>query len=457
MFEGLYTTTREAVITSTALSTTLAGLYSVGRGDIATIIAGRGLGQSRAISSVSGNSFGLMEPWRVIPDATSIIAIGDFGRGLVVYNNVFDGVPRSSNPPPPELGGSDPYRNATSAVNLYGGFSDAIIDGNIGKELNSAFMQWSLAESATRVEDSTPNLWEPNYFNLWVRNTADVVRTGFSLVTLSFKSNPRIHDDTTQLGSVWRGNVVLNSTMTSISIDCESFPHIGMQVFDGNSSHSDFGMSTDVNLRNMVFVGNDFGTKSVSFRNNSSYTLRNNTFSYAGDRPGGILEIPVRVIQLSGSERSGSVTLWNSGTASLSWTATESSSWLALAKTSGVISGESVSDTLSFTATNPTGPATITVTAGGETKQFTVIYEEGGVILISTTYQYPLLGKSGNPLRAEVLNRNTGEFRIINGLESLNTLLIDQLTSGHEYRIRLQEFNGASWIQTGSDRSFRHK
>ena len=74
----------------------------------------------------------------------------------------------------------------------------------------------------------------------------------------------------------------------------------------------------------------------------------------------------------------------------------------------------------------------------------------------SYSISYPLNAFNGNSLRAEVYDRDTGESRMLEKLEDMDSMIIKDLTIGHEYRVRLYEHNGSEWIYVGgSERSFR--
>ena len=104
-------------------------------------------------------------------------------------------------------------------------------------------------------------------------------------------------------------------------------------------------ISVDKGLLNQVRVGTSFttfnGGTGIKFSNDHIPALRGNSWNgfdddYGGEEPGGILELPTRVIEALASSQA--LPVWNSGTEPMHWIAFEASTWLTLtANSSGTL------------------------------------------------------------------------------------------------------------------------
>jgi hypothetical protein len=83
------------------------------------IVKGRGLGQTRGIVDSDAHLLTVDEPWRVVPDATSVLETGMFSRDTTFYNIHFTGK---------QANAVDPTYNHSSLINLFGGCSGFLID-----------------------------------------------------------------------------------------------------------------------------------------------------------------------------------------------------------------------------------------------------------------------------------------------------------------------------------------
>ena len=109
---------------------------------LAMVIDGKGMGQSRRISSVTdltGNvgRINLAESWRVEPDANSVIQIGNIETRHVFYNNRFDGTPSVTGP----------SQFAAAGVQTYGSASEIVIENNTFNEMRTGVQLTSLGSS----------------------------------------------------------------------------------------------------------------------------------------------------------------------------------------------------------------------------------------------------------------------------------------------------------------------
>jgi len=145
-------------------------------------------------------------------------------------------------------------------------------------------------------------------------------------------------------------------------------------------------------MENQVFYKNSFSGAGVGITASSKMAIRQNNYSgfsplYSGAMlPGGVIEAPSRVIEIP-AQPNGSVvktvlSIWNSGTETLDWSAQSHTSWLGLSSTSGSIAHEGESSVLELSA-NPQNLSQgvhkgyVSVTNGGQTKNYTILLNVG--------------------------------------------------------------------------------
>ncbi len=465
MFEGCFTTFRGKVSSSTDIKTTFGKSTAKGaKGRFAIIIDGKGQGQVRKVASVYDQSIILEKSWKVAPDETSTISIGKFGYNSVIYSNYLDGVARVADPS---------VYTATTAFSLYGGFHGAVVVSNVIQEVNSGILQWSLAES---TDTTQPNkaIWTPNYFGYYADNRIDTVQTGIGSVIKVFQNDDSPYADTVILGSVWRNNSLLNTTVASVSITRSNEEvQSGMQVIQDTVSSGVTDSQVDSGHENIIFVDNDFregtlllGSGSTTFRGTSFGAYKSDGIS-----PTGVLEFPQRVVEVLHGSTNGTFKLWNSGIEKMEWEAKVSEDWLSLDKTNGwVDKGGEFNLDFYITPPNDSGSdAKIIVTAGGQTKYVTVVYANV-TVANSNVMEYPVFSvpdSDAKPLRV-ILTDQTDldsapqikylpeEAAIIQISTNYYNLIV-----GHVYYGKFQFNDGTNWVDVPIDSgksgiTFRH-
>ena len=360
MWEGIFTRYEgypEAGATSTVIS--FADLNSNENELLFTIVEGTGQGQSRRITdaSTSGGVVTLERPLRVIPDETSFCKISDAVDRSVFFRNDLSGADRATNPE---------YNSATSGLNLYGASASCVVASNRFSKMAEGMSLW--ANSGDYAQTVTPNT-----FHFIKGNTIDNCQEGISHVVKDWDND--IAADVAFFGSVMRGNAISNSTREAFA----SSTTLGtlrkdLTIYDRNTAVSNavlFGDVSENALYNQVYVNNTFtgnGSETgIVFTTTNSPALHNNTWTnvvqtYGGDVPGAVLEVPIRVFQVSTNAQT--VTVQNSGTASMSYTSSLGDS--------GTIAAEQ-SDTFTFTSTNAT---TFEVRVSGVATQTIHVVEE---------------------------------------------------------------------------------
>lgn len=176
------------MVTSATSNTIVSGsISSTGyNGRTIVIISGRGFGQVRRIVAVdAGLNTATVEPaWLVEPDSSSVCALGRYAHSIAVVDNYFDGY-------------AD-YRNtASAAVSMYGGVSQCIVANNTAHQIEDGFI------NAILVNEGSPALFQPTYFNLFLNNhVIDPARHGGSFGYGGESYSVKLRDDRQ---STWDG------------------------------------------------------------------------------------------------------------------------------------------------------------------------------------------------------------------------------------------------------------
>lgn len=374
MFEGLDTLFRGSASSGTANTVTLSGGSSAAN-QCVTIVGGKGIGQSRLVTSAAGSTLTVEEPWAVIPDSTSILAVGGFLTHAAVINNTFDGKSNIT------------ADTASAGIEPYGGTNSIVVANNTFHDLRYGIYNSSLTNSL----GGSQAVLSPNFFNDFRNNGGTNCYYGYRNNVAHWEA-PAITYDTAMLGNTWRGNSMTaqQDGFSFWSYGIGSTTTIAMNTYQGNTinAYRCWASDTFPGMQNQVLVGNQMqssGPVGASLNISQTPVLRVNTWTPSGSAysgtPTGIVEAPRRVqhvdLTTGTSTVNGQFTVWNSGTGSLSWTASTATSWLTLPTSSGTIANENSSGTLSFTA-NAAGLAAgdyegvISVTGAGKTQQVTV-------------------------------------------------------------------------------------
>jgi hypothetical protein len=113
------------------------------------IVKGRGIGQTRGIVSSTVNTITVDEPWRVIPDATSVLETGRFSRDTTFYDIRFTGKKDNA---------VDPRYNHSSLINLFGGCSGFLIDKCSGSYFRQGISIVATQHERDKVDQSSFNV-----------------------------------------------------------------------------------------------------------------------------------------------------------------------------------------------------------------------------------------------------------------------------------------------------------
>lgn len=118
----------------------------------AVITKGRGFGQSRRITGNSNGVVTLHKPWRVVPDTSSYVVIGDFHDCIVIYKNFLDGKTRAA---------TSEDHTAAAGIEPFGGVLNLIAADNTLQSLRAGIANFALQHNTGH---------DPNFFHLYLNN-----------------------------------------------------------------------------------------------------------------------------------------------------------------------------------------------------------------------------------------------------------------------------------------------
>lgn len=412
LYEGQATlqTGKPAAVATTQLTyaNQPAGPDLSGQALTAVIVAGTGLGQYRPVTYQSPSSFAVSPPWTVAPDSSSTVLVTHAAERVVVYHNMFAGRPDYAT-----------VYSSVTAVEQFGGTYDWIVDSNAAVDLHAGFASVAIQQHPgpdpmDRTIVSTQPVWNSLFSNNQVTgcNTAIVVTANDVVGDTNFEG-------VAMLGNVWRRNVfrdvAVKNTPPEVPGGAIAINGLTNATTPGSPLHTTvWEYNTFTNVPKGVFAGTDPNQNSVKatdllfYRNqfdrgtgqSDAYTgfvfgplqfpgLRENTWTgftavYSGVTPGPVLEVPNRVVALTwnGSNWTGTLRLWNSGTAAASWTASTNAPWLRLGTTAGTIATERDAFNLQLSSTaaasGPVLTGIVTVKVGTQTKSATVVLRAPG-------------------------------------------------------------------------------
>ena len=435
LWEGPTTYYAGTVTTATSTTATFGKASSTDlTGYEAVIVAGTGLGQHRLITGYSSDTITVSPAWNVTPDTTSQINCGYYATGIVAYNNTLQGQSDYVN------------RNTASAgIEPYGGCLDFIAADNNISQVRTGIFSWDICENTSGAYEL-----DPTYFNLYTGNNISYSTNGFGIAGPFWDSsgNSTYYPGLGYFGNTFRRNTVNNLTYDSVNltggeaaaISPTSAAPTGVTwmetVFENNTGanmRNGFDSSTMKGLigntlyyKNNLAMGTGSGLYAVDFGTSGQQTpaLQDDTWSgfpttYGGTLPGAVLEVPYRNISLmepaNGTNATGTMLVWNSGTASLSWTATyTTASWLTLSAASGTISNEDGVSNVTLTC-NPSGLAagtytsTITITGASQTETVLVTFNVGALgNQVMAPYYTPGAGSYGSAQSVAISTNTSG-------------------------------------------------
>ena len=196
LFESGATLVSANAVSSTPMSVTFADDVDVSglcKDRMIGILSGQGKRQYRVITSVSGQTVTISEPWTIQPDETSYFVAGKFYRDIVVYKNmqmsftnVTDGMNASCG-----IGGPCNTVNLTVSSNTY-------------SYMNTPVGLYSIVE-----QKNGQNLYDILAWAKFDHNAAEKVKNGFGLRVFYYGSGDTVpKTGATMSGILFRNNSV---------------------------------------------------------------------------------------------------------------------------------------------------------------------------------------------------------------------------------------------------------
>lgn len=218
----------------------------------AVIISGRGTGQFRRVTAVSGNTITVAPAWSVLPDKTSVIGVGPAQTRSVVYHNRLDG-----------KGDYAKYETASVAMSMYGNHSHVVFADNQVTDMRSG-----LVDEYSQVPNPATPTPSALYFNLITRNSLDGAYRGLRIVTnfLTEKSAGTWG----HLGNTYRRNSLKNITSQGIHLGADQSGFSGGDLNQNVFEHNNFA-----NVPTVIWAG-----KATPWLNNPVNTRFNNLVFY---------------------------------------------------------------------------------------------------------------------------------------------------------------------------------
>jgi hypothetical protein len=355
-WEGDETSLLASPLGATPLTVTVANLSALPPGGHVTIVAGKGLGQSRDIVGfdASTGTMTVDHPWTILPDpATSKLAFAGVTERVVVYDNHLNGKPEQVAPA---------THTALSAVESFGGSQEVIVDSNAISNVRSGVFLATVTSSVDSL-----HLIDPVYDTLVVNNTFTNTRWAIN-AGASDGSGGAVG----MLGTVVRENAFNGAVITDASLStgdaglASGGVAAAMTILDHNTATgapagvlrqaSGTNPSNPAVITGLVLCGNVFnlgaapvaGSQGLAFGPAADdVVLHGNQWTgyektYVGLLPGAHPELPLRMIDISveaGAATTAALPVWNSGPAAIVPTTGSDSSWLTDASPALVAEG----------------------------------------------------------------------------------------------------------------------
>ncbi|WP_372796257.1 glycosyl hydrolase family 28-related protein, partial [Pontiella sp.] len=392
MFEGLSTRYRGSPLSVTDTTVKFAPFTISNNPQYLVIANGTGYGQSRRILSIDAGSGTITvdTPWRVKPDTSSVVYVGNYLCNVVTYGNYLDGRPRAAEEP-----ANTQDHTASAGYQSYGGALNIVVDGNTFNELGSGIANYSVGDNDfSDVADTLT----PNFFNEFKNNTMNYCYAG--ILQQLYAANkvhglPLVGYDPTIVGNVIRNNDIGNCLGSAVSYwshyDGDLIVH---NVHDKNRIYdSAKSVTENQGIRHSVWIQNQLqgsSSSGIELATGHLPVLQGNTWvgfdsSYGGNLPGEVLEVPNRVVSVNSSNVT-DITVLNSGTAPMNWSANVDSDWLSVETGSGTVSGENAEGAVELqinqaaVQSGTVEPAIVSISSGDQVKEVTVVYDDALVI-----------------------------------------------------------------------------
>ncbi|MCL2352227.1 MAG: glycoside hydrolase family 55 protein, partial [Firmicutes bacterium] len=251
---------------------------------VATIINGKGKGQTRTITDNTADAFELSAPWDVIPDGTSVFLIQRIINNAYVIGNHIDGCERAILP-------WGACHNFVVAENVISGTPNYVNNPNDPQKEN-----WGIKEKTIRYPWGNSIQGRTSMYNMYLGNT--ILSGGISMDgnSISLDINGIYIDGTMQMRSVFRGNSLQNGAHFTLmrepydTNDQQISPEIDGEVIEGNTvATGDMAVefaappagTGNLKAYNTVIRNNTVGTSSVTSGLAYNTVIRDQTVKYA--------------------------------------------------------------------------------------------------------------------------------------------------------------------------------
>lgn len=224
LWESHFAKWKGYVKNATSNTIRVAGLTLTGNAYAATIVKGKGLGQTRRIGQINNNVMTFENPWNVIPDSTSILHIGTWNERSVVYKNSLTGTKRVT---------TQSSHSASAGIQTFGGVQDFIADGNIITSTRFGIRNFVTVEGQQNGRPDVPkNILDPHYFHLYANNVVKNCRWGI-VQTDIYPADSSIGI----LGAVYRNNKISGSVVADVQneVNNDAPKRINSNLFESNS------------------------------------------------------------------------------------------------------------------------------------------------------------------------------------------------------------------------------
>lgn len=302
-----------------------------------TIIDGQGQGQRRRVTNIdtSTGNVELDEPWSVVPDAGSTLAIGPAQQDIVIYDNILDGKEEWLSPTLLATEANGGLHTASSGVQI-GGVAHVVVMNNTITNVRYGvdMIPHQRDDNIGSVTDPRPQ-FDTNYFNYVAGNTITNAVHGIAVATtpdVNASGYATVGYGAAHLGSTLRNNTfaemkkIFYQNRKSFVIGTQSDFHyrsVDLTIIEDNKYpiHSDPNHTEDNGLvgidlyggtknsfntiiRKNIFTGLSSKATGVNFAGEGTPALFDNDWGNAKDydgakQPGDLLELPQRVVRLT--------------------------------------------------------------------------------------------------------------------------------------------------------------
>ncbi|MGV3585876.1 MAG: glycosyl hydrolase family 28-related protein [Adhaeribacter sp.] len=189
----------------------------------AVITKGKGFGQSRRIIRNNNGTLTLHQPWRVIPDTSSHVVIGDFHDRIVVYQNFLDGKTRAV---------TSEEHTATAGIEPFGGVLNFIAAENTLQSLRAGIANFAIQHNTGH---------DPNFFHLYLNNK--FINCRWAIKNWAFPNHGKqvATQGPFMFGVIYRNNAAQGSVLTDVvnEVPKTGAPLLNMIIYEHNQFKED--------------------------------------------------------------------------------------------------------------------------------------------------------------------------------------------------------------------------